>query len=383
MNGIAKATKTALTDFNTYNDFHGNNAWTLGTNFSNIGTEFETFVNKYLFPKLSETNIIDEVLGNRFNFLAKEIDFIGQYSEEYVILDSIPVDQNLSKDEILMLKRNYPNIASKLYKNTWFKKLKFTLNDNDVRRNFATLGDACKYAVGVYRKRISDINIAEEREFKAMLIDYSLSVAKDVRKVTSIDDLLKKLKLSLLNLQNNSERHNEANTASGGEIGRYTTVSKLSDLVIITTDEVKEEFLSSNVAQYYNISGLDISNKIISFDDLGGAWRLKEDVTVTKTQADKLTKIGDYQVEQGDIFYKGAIFTFDVTSIFSDKVEEIKPEGELFALVIDARSIRYQRYTKNMLKKFDNPEFNEVNYWLHYHSNKNISPFYNKIVLKG
>ena len=29
-----------------------NLAWTLGTNYSNVGTQFETYVNKYLFPKL-------------------------------------------------------------------------------------------------------------------------------------------------------------------------------------------------------------------------------------------------------------------------------------------------------------------------------------------
>ena len=30
-------------------------AWTFGTNWDNKGKEFETYVNKYLFPKLNET----------------------------------------------------------------------------------------------------------------------------------------------------------------------------------------------------------------------------------------------------------------------------------------------------------------------------------------
>ncbi len=55
------------------------------------------------------------------------------------------------------------------------KKQKFTLNDNDNRLNWQTLGDAISYAVRVYRKRISDINVSEESEIKAMLVDYALN----------------------------------------------------------------------------------------------------------------------------------------------------------------------------------------------------------------
>ena len=92
--------------------------------------------------------------------------FRSQYSEEYVVMDAVPVAMNLSKSEELMLKRNYPAIASKLYGSGISKKLKFTLNNNDVRHNFATLKDATQYALGVYKKRISDINVQEEFEIK-------------------------------------------------------------------------------------------------------------------------------------------------------------------------------------------------------------------------
>ena len=109
-NNLAEAVRSSLITHNT----ETGHAWTFGTNWDNQGTQFETYVNKYLFPKLNETLIIESILGNRFNWLAKETDFIGQYSEEYVILDSVPIELDLSKNAELMLKRNYPKMATKL-----------------------------------------------------------------------------------------------------------------------------------------------------------------------------------------------------------------------------------------------------------------------------
>lgn len=358
-------------------------AWTFGTNWDNQGTVFETYVNKYLFPKLNETLIIESILGNRFNWLAKEVDFIGQYSEEYVILDSVPIEMDLSKNAELMLKRNYPKMATKLYGQGILKKLKFTLNNNDTRLNFLTIGDAITYAVSVYRKKITDINVAEESEMKAMLVDYGLNHVKDQRSITSMEELFEVLSEAVLNLQNNSSKHNEANTASGGAIGRFTTVSKLSDLVIITTDKVKRYLLNTFLANTFHAEGIDLSKIIISFDDLGGTYRVTADTTVDQQILNRLQAFGDYQVQVGDIIPKGYVFTYDVSDVITD-VEEIKPESDLFAMVLDARSIRYKRFTKGMLKQpFYNGEFDEITYWIHYYSFKAISPFYNKIVIKG
>ena len=381
-----KLTQAVRTSLITHNTDTGH-AWTFGTNWDNTGkAEFETYVNKYLFPKLNETLIIEAVLGNRFDWLAKEVDFIGQYSEEYVILDSVPVEMDLSKNAELMLKRNYPKMATKLYGQGILKKVKFTLNNNDVRLNFLTIGDAITYAVSVYRKKITDINVAEEREVKAMLIDYAVNHAKDKRTVTSLEELFETLSEAVLNLQNNSEKHNEANTASGGAIGRFTTVSKLSDLVIITTDKVKRYLLNTFLANTFHAEGIDLSKIIISFYDLGGTFRVTEDVTVTNAGVKLLQTFGDYQVQVGDVIPKGYVFTYDVSqnADFTGKVEEIKPESDLFALVLDARAIRYKRFTKGMLKEpFYNGEFDEITYWIHYYSFKAISPFYNKVVIKG
>lgn len=359
-------------------------AWTFGTNWDNQGKEFETYVNKYLFPKLNETLIIESILGNRFNWLAKEVDFIGQYSEEYVILDSVPIELDLSKNAELMLKRNYPKMATKLYGQGILKKLKFTLNNNDTRLNFLTIGDAITYAVSVYRKKITDINVAEEAEVKAMLVDYGINHVADKRTATSMEELFEKLSEAILNLQNNSAKHNEASTASGGALGRFTTNSKLSDMIIITTDKVKRYLLNTFLANTFHAEGIDLSKIIISFDDLGGAYRTTDDITVTKDILNKLQLFGDYQVQVGDTIPKGYVFTYDVSDVIKTNLEEIKPSSDLFAMVLDARAIRYKRYTKGMLKQpFYNGEFDEVTYWIHYYSFKAISPFYNKVVIQG
>lgn len=367
-------------------------SWDFGTNWSNVSTDFETFINKYLFPKLNETSLHNVALGNRFEWLAKEIDFIGQYSEEYVILDTVPINMNLSKNEELMLKRNYPKMATKLYGQGVLKKTKFTLNNNDTRHNFLTLGDATKYALGVYKKRISDINVSEEFEIKGTILDYALNHAKEKRQVASRDELFTAVFEGILNIQNNSAKYNEADKASGGSIGRYTTVSALKDVVILTNDSMKTYLLDTKLANTYQVEGLDLSDRIISFDDLGGIWKVTTDVTIAEQATlDRFRAFGDYQINMGDVVPEGAVLTFDVTSLTEfqpvegvSPITEVKPSSELFAYVFDVNKLRYRRSTKGMLKPpFYNGEFDEITYWLHYYSFKSMSPFYNSILVGG
>lgn len=362
-------------------------AWSFGTNWSNVSNGFETYINKYLFPKLNETALQNVALGNRFEWLAKEIDFIAQYSEEYVILDTAPVNMNLSKNEELMLKRNYPKMATKLYTQGVLKKTKFTLNNNDVRHNFLTLADATKYALGVYKKRLSDINFAEELEIKGTILDYALNHVKVKREVASRDELFTAVFEGILNIQNNSSKYNEADTASGGAIGRYTTVSSLKDVVILTNDSMKTYLLDTKLANTYQVEGLDLSDRIISFDDLGGLWKTTADITIAdQATLDRFAAMGDYQIAMGDLIPSGSVITFDVTALteFVGKVEEVKPPSELFAYVFDVNKLRYRRNTKGMLKQpFYNGEFDEVTYWLHYYSFKSMSPFFNSILVSG
>ena len=297
---IADSTKSSLHDFN--HDY--GKQWTFGENWSNVNTMFETFVNKYLFPKINETLLIDIALGNRFNWLAKEQDFIGQYSEEYVIMDTVPIDMNFGKNEELMLKRNYPRMATKLYGSGIVKKQKFTLNNNDARFNFQTLGDATNYALGVLRKKISDINVIEEKEIRAMMVDYALNQIREDNKrtATSKEDLADKVFEAILNMQNNSAKYNEATTAIGGALGQYTTVSKLKDIAILTTDSMKAYLLDTKIANTFQMAGIDFTDHVISFDDLGGVFKATADITIADQKTiDHLRAYGDYQAQMGDI----------------------------------------------------------------------------------
>ncbi len=380
---IADSTKSSLQDFN--HDY--GKQWTFGENWSNVNSMFETYVNKYLFPKINETLLIDIALGNRFNWLAKEQDFIGQYSEEYVIMDTVPIAMNLGKNEELMLKRNYPRMATKLYGSGLVKKQKFTLNNNDTRFNFSTLGDATNYALGVLRKKISDINVQEEKEIRAMMVDYALNNLQESNKriATSKEDLAEKVFEAILNLQNNSAKYNEVNSASGGAIGQYTTVTNLKDIAILTTDSVKSYLLDTKIANTFQMAGIDFTDHVISFDDLGGVFKATEDITLSDDATiSYLRSFGDYQAQNGDIIPTGSVFTFDVSALteFVDKVEEIKPVDDIFAFIFDINALKYKRNTKGMLKEpFYNGEFDEVTHWLHYYSFKAISPFFNKILI--
>src|SRR5699024_8179870 len=360
-------------------------SWDFGTNWSNVSTDFETFINKYLFPKLNETTLQNVALGNRFEWLAKEIDFISQYSEEYVILDTVPVNMNLSKNDELMLKRNYPQMATKLYGQGVLKKTKFTLHNNDLRHNFLTLGDATRYALGVYRKRISDINVSEEFEIKGTILDYALNHVKEKREVASRDELFTEVFESILKIQKNRAKYNEEKEASGGSIGRNPTVTAIKDDIILTNDAIKKNKLESNIANTLDVAGLDLSDRIISFDDLGGLFKLTKDVTVNSDDTvDIFRSMGDYQISKGDLIPEGSVLTFDVSELeeFTGNVEEVKPKSDLFAYIFDLNKLRYRRNTKGMLKPpFYNGEFDEITYWLHYYSFKSMSPFFNSILV--
>lgn len=380
---IADTSKSALEDFN----HDHNKSWKFGENWSNVDTMFETFVNKYLFPKINETLLIDIALGNRFNWLAEEQQFIGQYSEEYVIMDTVPVAMNLGKNEELMLKRNYPSMATRLYGSGIVKKQKFTLNNNDARFNFQTLGQATNYALAVLKKKISDINVQEEKEIRAMVVDYALNQLSDsnIRYATSQEDLAGKVFEAILNMQNNSDKYNEANTASGGAIGRYTTVSKLSDLAILTTDTMKSYLLDTKIANTFQASGIDFTDHVISFDDLGGVFKTTSEITLSEPNTiTYLRGFGDYQSQVGDVIPEGSVFTFDVSeqTEFTGNIVEVKPQDDLFAFIFDINGLKYKRNTDGMLKEpFYNGEFDEVTHWLHYYSFKAVSPFFNKILI--
>lgn len=379
-NALTQIASEALSQFNETYDKN----WSFGTNYTSEGTDLDVFFNKVLFPKIAETNAIIPKNGNRFNWLVKEVDLISQLSEDYVILDSIPIGLNLNKSGMIMFETNFRRMASKLYNVGNIKKSKFTINNNDMRLRFSTLGDMVKYALSLYQKSISDINIAEEAETRGMIVDYLLNEANEQRPATSMEEVSEKSFEAILNLQNNSAKFNETNKASGGHLGRFTTVSSIDDLIILTTDKVKQFMLNTNVANTFQIAGLDPTDRIMSFETLGGNWVTTDDITVDQDILSYLKLYGDYETDLGDTILKGAMFTMDISEVgaFVGKVQEIKPQTEYFAGILDIRSIRLRRNTQGMLQPpFRNSENGNVNHWLHYYTQKNMVPFYNKITI--
>ena len=150
---------------------------------------------------------------------------------------------------------------------------------------------------------------------------------------------------------------------------------------------MKTYLLDTKLASTFQVAGIDLSDRIISFDDLGGLWKTTADVTISESATlEKFGYMGDYQVNAGDIVPEGSVLTFDVSDLteFVGNVEEIKPNSDLFAYVFDINKLRYRRHTKGMLKQpFYNGEFDEITYWLHYYSFKSMSPFYNSILVTG
>lgn len=387
---LPETVKETLDKFNADNktDWSWGQAWDKGSNWSNEKTRFDTYLNNYLFPKVAQTTLAQQNLGNRFDFLAKEVpNMTAVLREDYVVLDSVPAGLNLSKPEENMLKVNYPKIATKLFAGNNFLKEKFTLNDNDALLNFQTIGDSISYAMAVYQKRVSDINMFEEQIIKAMLVDYGLNQVKDQRTVKSRDELVSTITEAILNMQNNSALHNEADKASGGAVGRYSTYTPLNDIFILTTDTIKSFLLDSIIANTFQVAGIDITDRVISFDDLGGTYRTTSDVKITEDDSKKyLRSMGLYETDTGDVFYTGTTLPFPVDNLkeFKGNVEEIKPKGDLFALVCDVNSVGYKRKTAGMLKRpFYNGERDEWTYWLHYQAQRYIRPFFNKICITG
>ena len=387
---IPAAIQESLDKYNADNktQWSWGTAWTFGQNWSNEGTQWDTYLNNYLYPKIAQTTLAQQNLGNRFDFLAKEVgDMTAVMREDYVIADSTPAELNLSKPEENMLKVNYPKMITKLYAGNNFLKEKFTLNDNDALLNFQTMGDAISYAIAVYRKRISDINMYEEQVIKSMMVDYGLNHVKDKRTVNSRDELVTEITNALLNIQNNSWKHNEAQEASGGAVARYSTYTPLKDVFILTTDTVKTFLLDTVIANTFQIAGLDITDRVVSFDDLGGTFKTTADVKVSDPDTIKFLRgMGAYETDIGDTFYTGTTFPYDVSNLkeFKGNTKEIKPEGDLFALIMDVNSLGYKRKTAGMLKKpFFNPERDEYTYWIHYQAQRYIRPFFNKVLITG
>lgn len=380
MSILSKTVHSSLKDYNLENG----KQWTFGSNWSSdTQGAFETYVTNYLFPKINETFNANVTLHDPFQWLTQEMEFIGQYDEEYAFLDTIPEDLTVDKGAENLLRNNFMEMATKLYGAGRLRKVSFSISDYQSRFGFKTIGDAIAYALKQRQKKLEDITFNEVREKIATLVDYANNNVADTRAVTGFEEFMSQLNRSVLDLQEPFYTHNEASKASNGKMGRLTTQTPIDKIVIFTTNEIAEKILSSYIANSFNIKGLDLTKQIISFQSLGNAWKLKADVTVNQTIKESFNRIGVEDIEVGDTLSKGEVFTYFVDSI-KDQLEEIKPSSDMFALVADVRGIRFKQYTKNMIQKpFTNPSTGVNKYYMHYDSSKRISPFYNKVVIKG
>ena len=67
----------------------------------------------------------------------------------------------------------------------------------------------------------------------------------------------------------------------------------------------------------------------------------------------------------------------------SDKFTLIEPDAEYWALLIDAKAIKFSEFTDGMARPpFVNEGVQTSKYYLHYYTRKYISPFYNKAIIK-
>lgn len=359
-----------------------------GMNWNSVGNEmFEKFLNNYLFPKLDETSLIEFIIPDRFDPWTIDSNLIAQFKEEYTYTDIVPTLVRLDDDEMLNLRRNYPAMRTKLYGAGNKYKYKFTLNDNENRLSWLTIDDAIKAFHGIYQNAINGFNMFNEQSKLALCVDYMLKHVKDTTKADSLDDLVHKTMLKLLNLQSRSTKHNEADHASGDVLTQKTSASNIKDIALITDDEVKLYILESVIANTFQISGLDITSQIMSFEDLGGAWELTESVTISEANTiAKFSAMGfwDKRNGVGMTIPKGSVLTFDVSQLaeFKDKAKELKPQSEHCVMGFDVNSFRFRRNTKNMLSRgLELQESEDYNHFIRMLVNNNISPFFNKFFI--
>lgn len=328
-----------------------------GINWSNIGQElFETYINKYLFPKINSTSLIRVVMNDRFAPYTVDTDVIGQFFEEYIFTDIVPTQLKLDNDEMMNLRRNYAQMRTKLYREGNYFKYKFTANDNDFRLNWSTFDDAIKALAGIYNNMIDSFNIWCEKSKKATIIDYALHFVKSREKVDSMEALVKSININMLDMQDKTTDYNEADTASGNPLTEKTMSSNLEDILIITDTKTKEYMLNSIIANTFANTGLDLSNHIMSFKTLGGTWITTDNVVISDPNTiSKFTAMGMWEPRNGGGLHipKGSIFTFDVSKLteFADKAEEYKPKSDYFAFMIDTNGLRFRQNTKGMAKK--------------------------------
>src|SRR5699024_9567543 len=98
-------------------------------------------------------------------------------------------------------------------------------------------------------------------------------------------------------------------------------------IAILTTDSMKSYLLDTKIANTFQASGIDFTDHVISFDDLGGVFKTTSEITLSEQNTiTYLRGFGDYQSQVGDVIPEGSVFTFDVSeqTEFVGYVVEVK-----------------------------------------------------------
>lgn len=368
-------------------------SWTLGTSWDSVGTDFETFVHKNFFPVLTETIINLPTIGNPFQWLAKQRVLNGGYRQEFAVVDQVPTGVNLNTDGKLIIDPLYPKVKTRLYQNGFRRKMKFTIDlSGDILQNFLTLEDGIEYVIAQYISSLNSINIAEYREMFGAIVDYTHSNLTKYQKrtVDSLDEAIDKTYELMKAMQRPSSAFNEGILAAGPAVSRLTRKTPLDRIMILCSDRAATRILNTNIANTFQIAGLDISDHILNFPTIedtppmDGVFKVTEDVIINDPDTLAYLKaMGMYNTLTGTVFKEGAVFTFDITTLkdFKGKYEQIGLKDDSDIILIDTASIMYYQDTSNMVRTFENPEIDAITYYLKYTSTKNISPFTNKAVI--
>lgn len=370
-----------------WNESYPENPISVGQNFSGLDTKMHgTFMFEYLLPKVGRTDLYQVKIQDRFIRYTKMLLNMAQFNEEYTMTDIVPTLLREDADIMTNFKTNFPKMRTKFYNEGQVYQHRYSINPKD-RLKWSSVGDCLRNQQAIHDNVMSSFNMYNEDAKKATIIDYALRSIKDRTKVGSADELVEKMLLKFLNLQSKSTKHNETDMAAGDENTRKTTVSNGEDLLFITTDEVKLYILKSVIANTFQVAGIDITNQISSFEDLGGNYELTEAVTITETKTKAAFEAMGFMFDRENFtFPKGSKFNWDITALteFAGKFREIKPVSKWWCAIYDVNALRFEMNRENGIRIQDdsiNGWSGVINITISMMTNNNISPFPNKAVL--
>lgn len=381
---LGTAITSALEAFNLDRGFNQTNAWSWGMNWKVNTDDFLNFTNEYLVPRLNALELLMYNHTNRFQRFYKENEFILSPDQEFTFSDIVPTSVNLASDAVHEFEQYFAQVKSKLYPPGQVKSTKISFNDIAMRIGAgSTFKDMVKLVVSTFGHRLSMFNYFEERETLGMIIDYANTQTKAKRTASSLMDAIQKLNVAIMDMQEASNEYNEAESASGD--GTVLTSAKLQDIVIITSNEIKARILDTYIANLFNSQGLDLTSHIISFNKLGGVYRINKNVTISAEHAYKMHKKGIYNVKEGDTLFMGTILSYNPqeVGIQDSDFNEIKANSDNFIYVFDKNILKLEQNTKNMLGQ--PTHLNTVRtttYVPMYITRKAMRPFFNNVVIE-